>query len=455
MTRWHRSLTLRLSLAFALLATLVFATLGVYLGRSADAHMAELDAHELHGHLALVRHIAAQEISPQVLASRLGDALVGEHGMIVAVDGPQGAIFRWPETALADRLAAARDVGDQAGRLELDGRSFRAVGGVFANADGQTLHAVVARDIHHHTDFLAELQRDLRLALVAAAVLTMLVGLLIARHGLRPLREIARTAGRISAGQLAERIPDAGVPPELAELVERFNAMLDRLEDSFRRLSDFSADLAHELRTPLHTLRMQTEVSLSKTRSADDYRELLASNLEEYERLSRIIGDMLFLAKADNGLIVPQREAVDLRALCQRLLDYYGLLAEHAELALQGPPLEVPGDRLMLERAIGNLLVNAIKHTPPGGRIELRLQPGDGEATLHLANSGPAIPPAALERIFDRFVRLDPSGDGNGLGLAISRSGIRAHGGDIAVRSAGQLTEFIVRLPLAPGPRSD
>src|SRR6185369_6264105 len=121
-----------------LLATLVFATLGVYLGRSADAHMAELDAHELHGHLALVRHIAAQEISPQILASRLGDALVGEHGMIVAVDGPQGAIFRWPETALADRLAAARDVGDQAGRLELDGRSFRAVGGVFANADGQT-----------------------------------------------------------------------------------------------------------------------------------------------------------------------------------------------------------------------------------------------------------------------------------------------------------------------------
>lgn len=454
MRHWYRSLTLRLSLAFALLATLVFATLGLYLGRSADAHMAELDAHELHGHLALVRHIAAQETSPQALASRLGDALVGEHGMIVAVDGPQGALFRWPATALADRLAGAGGVSEVAGRLELDGHSFRAVGGTFANAQGEPLRAVVARDIHHHTDFLAELQRDLRVALLAAAVLTMLVGLLIARHGLRPLREIAHTAGRISAGQLTERIPEAGVPPELAELVERFNAMLDRLEDSFCRLSNFSADLAHELRTPLHTLRMQTEVSLSKTRDADDYRELLASNLEEYERLSRIIGDMLFLAKADNGLVVPQREAVDLQALCQRLLDYYGLLAEHAHLSLQGPPLQVPGDRLMLERAIGNLLVNAIKHTPDGGRIELQLEEQGEVAALHIANSGPAIPPAVLERIFERFFRLDPASDGNGLGLAISRSSIRAHGGDITVSSAGEVTEFTICLPLSPRPQA-
>lgn len=450
MRGWHRSLTLRLALAFALLATLIFATLAVYLDRSADAHMAELDAHELHGHLTLVRHIAGRENSP-LLAERLADALIGEHGMIIAVDGPQGAVFRWPDAELAGQLAAAGErVGAAPSRLALAGGDFRAVGGSAATPAGATLRIVVARDIHHHTAFLAELQRDLRLALVAAAVLTMLVGLLIARHGLRPLREIAQTAGRISAGRLAERIPAAGVPPELAELVERFNAMLDRLEDSFRRLSDFSADLAHELRTPLHTLRMQTEVSLSKQRSANDYRDLLASNLEEYERLSRIIGDMLFLAKADNGLVVPQREAIELRALCERLLDYYGLLAEHAELVLVGPALSVPGDRLMLERAIGNLLANAIRHAPPGGRIELRLQPGERQATLQVVNSGPEIPPAALERIFDRFVRLAPDGDGNGLGLAISRSAIRAHGGEIAVASAGGTTTFTVTLPRQP-----
>lgn len=446
---WHRSLTLRLSLAFALLAMLVFAALGVYLGRSADAHMAELDAHELHGRLALVEHIAAQESHPGALAARLADALIGEHGMIVAVDAPQGPIFRWPDAASANPLAASANQAGQAHqpqRLSVAGHEMRAITAPLALADGTPIQAIVARDIHHHTDFLDQLQRDFWLAMLTAAGLTILVGLLIARHGMQPVRHIAQMAGRISAGQLAERIPSAGVPPELAELVERFNAMLDRLEDAFQRLSNFSADLAHELRTPLHSLRMQTEVSLSKTRSAEDYRELLASNLEEYERLSRIIGDMLFLAKADNGLIIPQREDIELHALCQRLLDYYGLLAEHAELQLIGPPCTIPGDRLMLERAIGNLLVNAIKHTPDGGRIVVQTQEDAEAVALSITNTGPAIPTAALPRLFDRFVRLTPDSEGNGLGLAITRSIILAHGGEISVSSEPEATRFTLKL---------
>lgn len=452
MNHWHRSITLRLALAFALLAALVFSALGVYLGRSADRHMAELDAHELHGRLALIQHLAQQGNSPEALASRLSDALIGEHGMIVAVDGPGGAILRWPDIASAAPLVtaasspAAHEHATQ--RLLIAGHELRAISQHIVLPDGKHLRAVVARDIHHHTDFLEQLQRDFWLAMLAAALLTVVVGLLIARHGMRPVREIAHMAGRVSAGQLAERIPTASVPPELEELVERFNAMLDRLEDAFQRLSNFSADLAHELRTPLHSLRMQTEVSLSKPRSADDYRELLAANLEEYERLSRIISDMLFLAKADNGLVMPQRESLDLRALCQRLLDYYGLLAEHAELSLDGPALPVQGDRLMLERALGNLLANAIRHTPPGGRIAIYLRREPTLASLQIANSGPPIPPESLPRIFDRFVRLDPDSEGNGLGLAITRSIILAHGGQISVSSDDEGTRFSIHLPL-------
>lgn len=447
---WHRSLTLRLALAFALLAMLVFSALGIYLGRTADAHMAELDAHELHGRLALIEHIAAQERSAAGLAARLADALIGEHGMMVAVDARQGPIFRWPDAAGADPLvtsAARAGQAHQPQRLNIAGHEVRAIAAPLALADGTPIQAVVARDIHHHTDFLDQLQRDFWLAMLGAAVLTMALGLLIARHGMQPVRHIAQMAGRISAGQLAERIPTAGVPPELAELVERFNAMLDRLEDAFQRLSNFSADLAHELRTPLHSLRMQTEVSLSKMRRSEDYRELLASNLEEYERLSRIIGDMLFLAKADNGLIVPQRERVDLHALCTRLIDYYGLLAEHAQLALVGTATAIPGDCLMLERALGNLLVNAIKHTPAGGRITLTLATHPASVSICIANTGPAIPPAALPRLFDRFVRLDPESEGNGLGLAITRSIVRAHAGEIEVASDQDGTRFTVKLP--------
>ncbi len=450
MASWRHSITLRLSLAFALLATLVFAALGVYLGRSADAHMAELDAHELLGKLVLVRNVGARENSPEALAARLGDALVGEHGVMVAVDGEKGAIFRWPADGSAARLTSATgSVGETPVRLALDGRDFRVVAGSVHTTWGAPVRAVVARDIRHHTDFLDELQRDFWLALAAAALLTMVVGIAVARRGMQPVREIATAAGRISAGQLAERIPEANVPPELAELVSAFNAMLGRLEESFQRLSDFSADLAHELRTPLHALRMQTEVSLIKPRDSDEYRDLLASNLEEYERLSRMIADMLLLAKAEHGLVIPHRETLGLTDLCRQLVDYYGILAEHLQLGLDGENLAIRGDRLMLQRAIGNLLVNAIHHTPPTGRVTLAVRRRDGMAEIVVGNSGPQIPAEALRTIFERFVRADQGGEGSGLGLAIARSIVVAHGGGIAASSSGQLTEFVITLPLA------
>ena len=453
MASWRHSVTLRLSLAFALLATVVFSALGIYLSRSTDAHMAELDAHELLGKLALARHVGSHEPTPAAVAARLGDALIGEHGVLVAVDGEKGAIFNWPDSPLAGQLAAAAGaVGETPSRLTLAGRDYRVVAGSLQTAWGETARIVVGRDIRHHTDFLDQLQRDFWLALLAAALLTVVVGILIARHGIRPVRAIAQTAGRISAGQLAERIPEANVPPELAELVTSFNAMLGRLEESFQRLSDFSADLAHELRTPIHTLRMQTEVSLAKPRSDDEYRDLLASNLEEYERLSRMIADMLFLAKAEHGLIVPQHEAIRLLDLGRQLFDYYGILAESQQLVLEGDELTVRGDRLMLQRAIGNLLLNAIQHTPAEGRVALSVRQRDGAAVITVSNTGPAIPAAALRTIFERFIRADPSGEGSGLGLAIARSIVVAHGGSIAASSSGQLTEFAVSLPLTGPP---
>ena len=450
MGHWRHSITLRLSLAFALLATLVFAALGAYLSRSADAHMAELDAHELLGKLALARHVGSHEPTPAAIAARLGDALIGEHGVLVAVDGKKGAIFNWPDSPLTEQLAAAAGaVGETPVRLTLAGRDYRVVAGNVQTTWGETARVVVGRDIRHHTDFLDQLQRDFWLALLAAALLTVVIGILIARHGMHPVRAIAQTAGQISAGQLAARIPGADVPPELAELVTAFNAMLGRLEESFQRLSDFSADLAHELRTPIHTLRMQTEVSLAKPRSDDDYRDLLASNLEEYERLSRMIADMLFLAKAEHGLIVPQREAIPLLDLGRQLFDYYGILADSQQLVLEGEELTVRGDRLMLQRAIGNLLLNAIQHTPTDGRVALSVREHDGAAVITVSNTGLAIPEAALRTIFERFIRADLSGEGSGLGLAIAKSIVVAHGGSIAATSSGQLTEFAVTLPLA------
>jgi two-component system, OmpR family, heavy metal sensor histidine kinase CusS len=446
---WRHSITLRLSLAFTVLATVVFSALGIYLGRAADAHMTELDTHELYGKLMLARQVSQEEADIGAMQARLRDALVGEHGVIVAVDGENGAVFRWPSGSAADVLAQVYgSLGEMPVRRMIAGQDLRVVAGSADAAWGGQARIVVARDIGHHTAFLNELRNDFGLAVLMAALMTALVSILIVRHGMRPVRKIVQAAGRISAGQMAERIPEHYVPPELAELVQAFNAMLGRLEESFQRLSDFSADLAHELRTPIHSLRMQTEVSLGKARGVEEYRDLLASNLEEYERLSRIIADMLFLAKSNHGLVVPRRETIQLRALCQRLFDYYGILAENISLELRGDVISVAGDRLMLERAIGNLLVNAIHHTPEAGQVVLSLSEAAGQAVISVCNSGPPIPLAAQGRIFDRFVRLGQDSEGSGLGLAITRSIVLAHRGQIAVHALEQATEFVIRLPI-------
>lgn len=445
------SLTLRLSLAFAGLAVAVFSALGIYLGRAADAHMLELDRHELLGKLELARHLAAGAGTVEALRAGLGESLVGHHGLWVAIDGTSGPLFRWPEGAPAEALAGVTAAVGEAPvpvPVTAAGWTLRAVAANVGTGWGESARVVVARDIAHHTQFLDEMRRDFWLAVLAAALLTVGVGVLIARRGMAPVRAMAQAAGRISAGSLGERLAIEGVPTELRELVVAFNAMLARLEESFGRLSDFSADLAHELRTPLHSLRMQTEVSLSRARSTEEYRDLLASSLEQYDGLARMIGDMLFLAKADHGLVIPQREPVPLLTLARQLAEYYGILADGRNVTVEGSEVPVPGDRGMLQRALGNLLSNAIRHVPESGWVRVIVAANADAATVTVANSGPPIPAADLPRLFERFVRLQEGGEGSGLGLAITRSIVQAHGGSVQVQSDADGTRFIVSLPM-------
>jgi two-component system heavy metal sensor histidine kinase CusS len=225
-----------------------------------------------------------------------------------------------------------------------------------------------------------------------------------------------------------------------------------RLDDTCRRLADFSADIAHELRTPISNLLMHTQVALTKARDAEEYREILYSNLEEYQRLGTMIADMLFLAKADNGLIMPSREPVELRQEVENLFAYYEALAEDQAIGLTSRGEgQVFGDRLMLRRALSNLLSNAIRHPPRGGMVSVSIDRApNGDVLVSVENPGEPIPAEQLSRIFDRFYRVDPSrqrtSEGAGLGLAITRSIVLSHGGQIRVSSA-QTTRFEIQLP--------
>jgi two-component system, OmpR family, heavy metal sensor histidine kinase CusS len=279
-----------------------------------------------------------------------------------------------------------------------------------------------------------------------------LLGWAAAYRGLLPLREISATVAAVSAEHLDKPLPEAGVPPELRALVLAFNHMLARLEDSFRRLSEFSADLAHELRTPVHNLLIQTQVTLSREREASDYRANLQSNLEELERLSRMSTDMLFLARADNSLIALKRERIDLHKEVDQLRGFYEAYASERGVGLaQSGAATIFADRLMIQRALSNLLSNAIRFTSAGKRVSVTILEGAETATVTVTNPGPEIAAEHLSKIFERLYRVDPArreGEAGhaGLGLAIANSIVEMHGGSIRAESDAGETSFTITL---------
>lgn len=452
------SLTARISLLFAGVVAVVLLGTGLLIARAVENHFAEEDRQEMQGKLELVRHLLDRvrtQADLDALTQELSDALVGHHGLSVAVIDNHGETWfatsgsTFPKYLVDTRATAPGSLRHWAA----DNTEYRGIATPVTVA-GAPYTVVVAVDIMHHLVFMAEFRRILAGSMALAALATAALGWLATRRGLQPLRDIASTAAFISAERLSERLPESGVPGEIQSLVVAFNAMLGRLEDAFRRLSDFSSDIAHELRTPVSNLMTQTQVALAKTRTAEEYRDVLESGMEEYERLARMIGDMLFLAQADNHMVVPTQENINLDVEVARLFEFYEALAadRNIRLAASGRAT-VMGDRLMLQRAVSNLLSNALRYTPEGGMVTVSMTSDDHVCRLVVANPGPAIAPEHLTRLFDRFYRADPArregnGEHTGLGLAITRSLVEAHGGSVQATSSDGTTRFEIVLPV-------
>ena len=458
------SIAARLNTLFLAILALVLVAGGVWLAAAIDGHFQEQDRMEIAGRLAALRRVAATLRSPQDVASlprQLDNLFAGQHGAFVAVAGPDGApLAAYPDAVFPHdwaRSAAAPGAGATAPflRWDRDGASYRGLVESMPTGSG-SLPAIVVGvglDIEHHQQFMQALSEALLPALAACLALAGLLTWLATRHGLAPLRAMAGVAKGISASRLDQRLAVDTVPRELVDLAASFNDMLARLEESFRRLQEFSADIAHDLRTPVGNLMMQAQVALTRSRTPEEYREVLYSALEEYDRLARMISDMLFLARADNGQLVPNRERLDLAQEMGALCDFYEPVASERGVRLNcSGSASASGDRLMLRRAFGNLLSNALRHTPDGGEVAIELAPVDGDRVrVAVENPGPAIPPEHLTRIFDRFHRVDASrqksGENAGLGLAIARSIVVAHGGRIEALPRTEGARFEVTLP--------
>jgi two-component system, OmpR family, heavy metal sensor histidine kinase CusS len=314
----------------------------------------------------------------------------------------------------------------------------------------------IAIDVSQEEELLARYRLWFWGILLATSALFPLVGYRIARHGIRPVEEIAATARRITSTNLRERIESEGYPSELASLARTFNEMLERLEESFERISRFSADIAHDLRTPVNNIRGEAEVALARSRTVDEYRDVLESSLEEAVRLSELIGDLLFLGRVESPLTELRRENMNLGELLTKVRDYYEASAIDAGISLVvsdgAELLNAELDRSLILRAVSNLVSNAIAHTPPGGTVMLATMDEDAAIRIEVSDTGVGIPVEALPRVFDRFFRVDPSrsqtSGGTGLGLAIVQSILTIHGGSAEITSQlGLGTRVTLRIP--------
>lgn len=451
------SLTARLSLLFMLAVTAVLVLAGLSFNHLSQHHFLQLDRQTLAEKLSATRNILGQlddlqqfdRLRPQLRT------LLGAHRDITALilDAAGQPLFAEPGP-LPVPAALANSTSTEVWQWQHHDHYFRGLSAaVTVPADNAPLRVILLLDSTPHMHFFSAVQRWFWMALVLSALFSAGLGWLVARRGLLPLRQVTAVAASISAASLQERIPLAAVPLELQQLAASFNAMLARLDDAFMRLSNFSADIAHELRTPLSNLMTQTEVVLAQPRDSEAYQETLYANLDDCKRMARMIDDMLFLAKADNGLIVPEQQPVALDIEVEKLFEYYRLLADERGISLQlrGHAV-VRGDVLMLHRALSNLLSNALRYTPAGASIQVELEQNANGSALRLSNPGPTIADEHLERLFDRFYRADParregSPHNAGLGLAITRSIIHAHQGQIHCTSVAGKTTFCVQFP--------
>ncbi|AOW12598.1 hypothetical protein LPB72_16295 [Hydrogenophaga crassostreae] len=452
------TLTARLTLLYTLASLMVLCGLGWLVMRANQAHFVDLDREYLEDKVALVRQVVASSRDGEELVQRLEELQRSHTGLYLRLEQGQTPIFGQPDNPFPARLKPSTgslfptDWAWQGSELRgaamvVDSASY------LSNTNLRPLTLLLAMDTHHHTHFMEELRHTLMVYLLIAALASGLLAWWAARRGLAPLRDMRERARRVTAHQLDERMPEASVPVEMAELAHDLNTMLARLQSDFQRLSEFSSDLAHELRTPISNLLTQTQVTLAQQRDAAAYRETLASNAEEFQRLGRMVSDMLLLAKTEHGLALPHREPVPLREQVQALFDFYDVVADERGIALvlEGSAT-AHGDKLMLRRAISNLLSNAIRHAPEQSRVVVRLTHVRGEASLCVENAGPPIAPEHLPRLFDRFYRVDKSrvhlsSDGTGLGLAITQAIMVAHGGSVRVDSSAENTRFCLRFP--------
>ncbi|MBU7440379.1 heavy metal sensor histidine kinase [Paraburkholderia fungorum] len=449
MTLWtDRSLTARTTVLFAAIACVVIGTLGAYFYHSAQVSLERRADVVLTARVEHFSRIVRDLYSVSDLKSRpvLFESMLGAEedvllfrrpGEAPFIDvNPAGLAVPALHAGVQNRLPTLPDIRQT---LLPDGVPVHwAIAAVKAREDGSEVEVIAAHPMTQEMRMLAAYRNRIVLATLTGMLAATLLAYYVLRRTFRPVREIATRAAQISPASLSVRLDSEAAPLELRQLTHAFNAMLDRLADGFQRLSQFSADLAHEIRTPVGALIGQTQVTLAKTRDADEYQQVLESNLEELNRLSHIAENILFLAHADHAALSIEREPVDLHDELVRIADYFEGPADERGMRFTVEAMGIASANPMLcRRAINNLVVNAVRYGANNTVVRLSGTQDEQGATVVVENDGAPIPDEQLNRLFDRFYRADAARsaftESSGLGLAIVRAIMHLHGGTARV----------------------
>lgn len=453
------SLAFRVTVLVGVTIFICLSIMNLIVIESIEQHFTEQDADELNEVFEAVQNKLVEAHEDNVKPSSiLFQAVSGHHGVYYhVVDKNDNTIFTSQGADLSvfpNKFKVQNQVipstlilfNDEKHML----RGTKVTFNLLTKSGPESYTVTVASNMEFHMNYMQSFKRTLWGIVFLAGVITVFAARFAVYRGHSPLRQLSRKIESITTDKLDIRLDPLNVPIELTTLVDSFNIMLKRLEDGFERLSYFSADIAHELRTPITNLTTQTQVMLSKPRDNEAYIEILYSNLEEYERMTKMVSDMLLLAQAEHGLIKPNKDTVLLSKELKSLFDYFELLADekNIQLILVGSDVELVCDKTMLRQALSNLISNAIRYSPKNDKITIKTETSPDLISIGIINHGEVIPKEHLGRLFDRFYRADFSrnrdGHGAGLGLTIAKSIININGGDIIAESSEKNTCFTI-----------
>lgn len=454
-----RAIATQLVLLFTLAAALLLSCgLGVFyviVVRHASTEDDDVLADKVSAVAAEVRRIGSSSaLVDQIQTPRSGEPRILYVRILDASNHVVAETPKMKDLAPAGQFPRAHKLGPEEPRP----KSYRSGAQIFyllsttANVQGQAFTIQVAQDRSEDERFGEEFGVLFLVVLGVGVFAAAIIALSVTRRSLRPLAKLTRSLEGIDPSHLHERIGPANWPRELQPVAAAYDGMLARLEDSFVRLSQFSADLAHELRTPVGNILGEAQVTLTRARSPEEYRAALESTVAECERLSLIVDNLLFLARAEGKDRHIERTLINGRAAAEKITAYYETLAEDQGVTIgcsgEG---QILADPVLFDRALGNLVDNALRFTPKGGEIRIDLSQNNGQVAVAVSDTGSGIPEEAQPRVFDRFFRADPSRNSSGstgLGLSLVRSIMELHGGSATLKSkVGRGTTVTLSFP--------